>query len=126
MIPKRILLIEDDPDIQRLLGLTLQLTAGAEVSAASEGAEGLALALSLQPELILLDRMLPDMEGTAVLHALKAKAETAKIPVIFLSARAGEAEIIHATAQGAVGYIVKPFDPMGLATEIARILEAAR
>jgi DNA-binding response OmpR family regulator len=126
VIPKRILLIEDDPDIQRLLGLTLQLTAGAEVKSASEGHEGLALASDWQPELILLDRMLPDMEGTAVLARLKANPATAAIPVIFLSARAGEAEIAAATAQGAVGYIVKPFDPMGLAAEITRILEAAR
>lgn len=126
MIPKRILLIEDDPDIQRLLGLTLKLTAGAEVQAASEGQDGLNLAKEWRPELILLDRMLPDMEGTAVLQALKADPETAKTPVIFLSARAGEAEIIAATAKGAIGYIVKPFDPMGLAAEIARILEAAQ
>lgn len=126
MIPKRILLIEDDPDIQRLLGLTLKLTAGAEVNTASVGQEGLDLARSWQPELILLDRMLPDMEGTAVLQALKADPATATIPVIFLSARAGEAEIAAATAKGAIGYIVKPFDPMGLAAEIARILEVAR
>lgn len=126
MIPKRILLIEDDPDIQRLLGLTLKLTAGAEVQSAGEGQDGLGLAREWRPELILLDRMLPDMEGTAVLQALKADPATASIPVIFLSARAGEAEVVAATAKGAVGYIVKPFDPMGLAAEIARILEAAR
>ncbi|HLO03432.1 MAG TPA: response regulator [Symbiobacteriaceae bacterium] len=126
MIPKRILLIEDDPDIQRLLGLTLQLTAGAEVQSATEGQDGITLAVDWQPELILLDRMLPDMEGTAVLQALKANPATSTIPVIFLSARAGEAEIIAAISKGAVGYIVKPFDPMGLAGEIARILEGAR
>jgi DNA-binding response OmpR family regulator len=125
MLPTRILLIEDDPDIQKLLGLTLKLTAGAEVQAASEGGDGLALAASWQPELILLDRMLPDMEGTAVLQALKADPATAAIPVIFLSARAGENEIVTAIGKGAVGYIVKPFDPMGLAAEIGRILEAA-
>lgn len=126
MIPKRILLIEDDPDIQRLLGLTLKLTAGAEVQAATEGQDGIALAQAWQPELILLDRMLPDMEGTAVLQTLKAEPTTATIPVIFLSARAGEHEILAAIGKGAVGYIVKPFDPMGLAAEIARILEAAQ
>lgn len=126
MIPKRILLIEDDPDIQRLLGLTLKLTAGAEIQGATEGLDGIAMAKEWQPELILLDRMLPDMEGTAVLQALKAETATAAIPVIFLSARAGEAEIEAAIAEGAVGYIVKPFDPMGLAAEIGRILEAAQ
>jgi DNA-binding response OmpR family regulator len=123
---KRILLIEDDPDIQTLIRLTLELTAGAQVEVASEGGAGVELARSWQPEVILLDRMLPDQDGCAVLQRLQDDPTTASIPVIFLSARAQQAEIDAALANGAVGYLVKPFDPMALAGEIDRIMEGAR
>lgn len=123
MPPKRVLLIEDDPDIQRMVALALQFTAGAEVLTAGDGESGLARARAEAPELILLDVMLPDTDGYQLIRELKAHPETAPIPVIFLSARAQAAEIQQGLALGAAGYLVKPFDPMQLAAEIDRILE---
>lgn len=125
MIPQRILLIEDDPDIQRMISMALQYTAHAAVLAASDAETGLRAARSEPPELILLDVMLPDQDGYQVCRALKADPATADIPVIFLSARAQQSEIQHGLSLGAVGYLVKPFDPMALAQEIDRILAAA-
>lgn len=122
MPPKRILLIEDDPDIQKMVVLALKYTAGTEVSTAGAGGPGLARARSEQPGLILLDVMLPDTDGYAVCRALKADPSTAGIPVIFLSARAQHAEVQMGLGLGAAGYLVKPFDPMALAAEIDRIL----
>lgn len=122
MPPRRILLIEDDPDIQKMISLALQFTAGAEVAAAGDAATGLARVREWGPELILLDVMLPDGDGYSVCQELKSNPETAGIPVIFLSARAQQAEVQHGLALGAAGYLVKPFDPMQLAESIDRIL----
>lgn len=122
MPPKQIVLIEDDPDIQKMVSVALRFTAGAEVAAAGDGASGLDLVRSRQPGLVLLDVMLPDTDGYALVRELKADAGTQAIPVIFLSARAQAAEIQHGIDLGAAGYLVKPFDPMALAGEIDRIL----
>lgn len=122
MPPRRILLIEDDPDIQKMVRLSLQFTTGAEVKTAGDGATGMRQVAEFQPELILLDVMLPDTDGYAVCKALKADPATREIPVIFLSARAQQSEVQQGLALGAAGYLVKPFDPMTLASEIDRIL----
>lgn len=122
MLPKQIVLIEDDPDIQKMVGLALRFTAGAEVTVAGDGATGVATVRTRQPGLVLLDVMLPDTDGYALLQELKADPDTRAIPVIFLSARAQASEIQHGLALGAAGYLVKPFDPMTLASEIGRIL----
>ncbi|MFO7173524.1 MAG: response regulator [Bacillota bacterium] len=122
MPPRRILLIEDDPDIQKMVSLALRFTAGSEVETAPDGATGLRLARERRPELILLDCMLPDTDGYAVCRALKEDPVTGAIPVIFLSARTQAEEIEQGLALGAAGYLVKPFDPMTLAAEIDRIL----
>lgn len=123
MPPQQILLIEDDPDIQKMVSLALRFTAGAEVTAAGDGASGLALARARQPGLILLDVMLPDMDGYDVAAALQADPATRHIPIIFLSARAQAADVERGMALGARGYLVKPFDPMELAAAIDRLLE---
>lgn len=122
MPPSRILLIEDDPDIQKMVGLALKYTAGVEVLTAGEGAAGIAKAHAEAPGLILLDVMLPDTDGYAVCRTLKSDPATAAIPVIFLSARAQHSEVQTGLRLGASGYLVKPFDPMTLAAEIDRIL----
>lgn len=119
----RILLIEDDPDIQRMVQLALKYQGGHQVRVASGGVQGLAMALADKPDLILLDVMMPEMDGHETCRRLKADAQTQAIPVVFLSARAQQAEIQKGLDLGAVGYLVKPFDPMTLGAQLEAILQ---
>lgn len=120
----RILLIEDDPDIQKMVRLSLKYQGNHEVSAASGGREGLEKAAAENPDLILLDVMMPEMDGYETIKQLKSQAGTRHIPVIFLSARAQQAEIQKGRELGAIGYLVKPFDPMTLASQLEAILNS--
>lgn len=122
-MPLRILLIEDDPDIQKMVQLSLKFQGGHQVSVASGGAEGLAKASAENPDLILLDVMMPEMDGYETCKRLKEQAGTRHIPVVFLSARAQQSEIQKGRELGAIGYLVKPFDPMTLAGELDAILK---
>lgn len=122
----RILLVEDDLDIQKMVRLSLKYQGGHEVIVASGGKEGLVLAASQQLDLVLLDVMMPDMDGYETCKALKANPATEAIPVIFLSARAQQAEVQRGQELGAIGYLVKPFDPMRLSGQLEAILSAAR
>jgi len=97
---------------------------GHKVSAASGGREGLETAALENPDLILLDVMMPEMDGYETIKALKAQPGTRHIPVVFLSARAQQAEIQKGRELGAVGYLVKPFDPMTLASQLDTILSS--
>jgi len=120
----RILLIEDDPDIQRMVQLSLKYQGGHTVSVASGGKEGLAKAEAEQPELILLDVMMPEMDGYETCRRLKANPVTQAIPVVFLSARAQQSEIQKGRDLGAIGYLVKPFDPMSLSSQLEAMLRS--
>lgn len=124
-LPLRILLVEDDPDIQKMVRLSLTYQGGHQVSLASSGREGLEKAIQELPELILLDVMMPEMDGHETCKALKANPSTAKIPVVFLSARAQQAEIQKGKELGAIGYLVKPFDPLMLSSQLDTILAGA-
>lgn len=123
-MPLRILLIEDDPDIQKMVRLSLMYQGGHQVSAASGGREGLEKAAQENPDLILLDVMMPEMDGYETIKALKSQPGTRHIPVVFLSARAQQTEIQKGRELGAVGYLVKPFDPMTLASQLDAILSS--
>ncbi|BAD41384.1 response regulator [Symbiobacterium thermophilum] len=120
----RILLIEDDPDIQRMVQLSLKFQGGHEVSVASGGQEGIAKAEQERPDLILLDVMMPEMDGYETCRRLKANPATASIPIVFLSARAQQSEIEKGRSLGAIGYLVKPFDPMTLSDQLEAMLRA--
>lgn len=120
----RILLIEDDPDIQRMVQLSLKYQGGHTVTVASGGKEGLAKAETEQPELILLDVMMPEMDGYETCRCLKANPATRAIPVVFLSARAQQSEIQKGRELGAIGYLVKPFDPMSLSSQLEAMLRS--
>jgi len=120
----RILLIEDDLDIQRMVQLSLRYQGGHTVSVASGGVEGLQKAAAENPDLILLDVMMPEMDGYETCKALKTQPGTRHIPVVFLSARAQQAEIQKGRELGAVGYLVKPFDPMTLSSQLEAILRS--
>jgi len=118
----RILLIEDDPDIQRMVQLSLKFQGGHEVSVASGGQEGIEKAEREKPDLILQDVMMPEMDGYETCRRLKANPATASIPVVFLSARAQQSEIEKGRSLGAIGYLVKPFDPMTLSDQLQAML----
>jgi CheY-like chemotaxis protein len=121
-MPYRILLIEDDPDIQKMVRLSLLYQGGHQVSTASSGREGLEKAAQENPDLILLDVMMPEMDGYETIKALKSQAGTRHIPVVFLSARAQQVEIQKGRELGAIGYLVKPFDPMMLASQLEALM----
>ncbi|MFZ5824884.1 MAG: response regulator [Bacillota bacterium] len=122
----RILLIEDDPDIQKMVELSLKYQGGHQVSVASGGKEGLEKANAVKPDLILLDVMMPEMDGYETCRRLKADPATQRIPVIFLSARAQQAEIQKGKDLGAIGYLVKPFDPMSLSSQLEALVKSAQ
>jgi CheY-like chemotaxis protein len=106
---KRILYIEDETDLQWLVKCILELAGGFEVLPCSSGAEGLRRIGEFAPDLVLLDVMMPEMDGFSVLRALRARPESAALPVVFLTARNEEGdEYLHS---GACGVIAKPFEP---------------
>jgi len=119
--PGRILCIEDEPDIQVITRLALESVGGFELMVCGSGAEALDCAIAFQPDLILLDVMMPGMDGPATLKALRQLPGMAAVPVIFMTAKTQQQEIETYVTQGALGVITKPFDPMRLAQEIRRI-----
>ncbi len=121
-MPHRILIIDDEEDIRAVASLSLETVAGWEVALASSGAQGLARAESLQPEAILLDVMMPGMDGPATLRALRGNPRTARIPVLMLTAKVQRSEQTQMLELGAKAVLEKPFDPLTLAAQIADIL----
>ncbi len=118
----KVLLVDDEEDVREIARLSLGRVGGMEVCDASSGPEGVLRAAEEKPDFILLDMMMPEMDGPATLQALRANAATASIPVVFLTAKALPTELERLHELGAVGVITKPFDPMTLAAEVRRIL----
>ena len=122
----RVLYVEDDPDIRAIAEIALQELGGFEAALCESGAVALETAPSFEPELILLDVMMPGMDGPTTLKALRKLDGMAEVPVIFMTARLQESEILEYRELGALGVIPKPFDPMTLSDQIAKILQDAR
>jgi CheY-like chemotaxis protein len=118
----KVLVAEDDPDIQVILKMVLTRLGKCDVSITFQGDQVVPMAKTHHPGLILLDVMLPEMSGFEICKALKADPETKSIPIIFLTARSMPAEIQQALGMGALGYLAKPFDPMTLVGQINEIL----
>jgi two-component system OmpR family response regulator len=118
----KVLVAEDDPDIQVILKMVLTRLGKCDVSITFQGDEVVPMAKTHHPGLILLDVMLPEMSGLQICKLLKADPETQSIPIIFLTARSMPAEIQEALSLGALGYLAKPFDPMALVGQINEIL----
>jgi CheY-like chemotaxis protein len=116
------LIIDDDDGIREVAKMSLELVAGWDVSTAGSGAEGLARARESPPEGILLDVMMPGLDGPATLSALRADDAIASTPVIFLTAKVQAAERTRFAEMDVAGLIAKPFDPMKLASQIADLL----
>ncbi len=116
-----VLLAEDDADIRNLVSLKLR-EAGYEVRAVEDGLSALASARDHQPDLAVLDIMMPGKSGLAVCRELRASPATSKVPIILLTARAQEFDIETGFALGADDYIVKPFSPRELAARVKAVL----
>jgi two-component system, OmpR family, alkaline phosphatase synthesis response regulator PhoP len=118
-----ILLVDDDPLLRTLVEHKLRLR-GFEVISAESGEEGLKQASIKRPDLIVLDAMLPELDGFEVLQRLKEDEVTQAIPVIMLTARKQETDIVSALSKGARDYLVKPFLPEELVMRIRNLLPA--
>lgn len=114
----KILHIEDESDIQEVARIALEDVGGFSVEVVGSGREGLTAARDAMPDLILLDVMMPGMDGPTTLKELRGCPATASIPVIFMTAKAQRHEIDQYLALGALGVITKPFNPMTLAEQI--------
>ena len=120
---KKILAVDDEKHILRLVQINLE-KAGYEVVTGSNGREALEKVRSEKPELVVMDVMMPEMDGFEALKQLKADPETANIPVIMLTAKAQDADVFHGWQSGADLYLTKPFNPMELLTFVKRIFDA--
>lgn len=114
----RILHVDDEPDIREVVELSLGLDPDFTVNSCSSGSEAVAVAAEWEPDIILLDVMMPGLDGPGTLAKLRGNAETAHFPVVFMTARTQAREADRFRALGAVGVIPKPFDPMTLAASV--------
>jgi two-component system OmpR family response regulator len=118
---KRIMHVEDDPSIQTVARVALEAVGGFEVCTCSGGQEALDRFESFAPQLILLDVMMPTMDGPSTLRNLQQQFDLTKIPVVFMTAKVQTNEIESYKALGASDVVVKPFDPMKLSEQIQAI-----
>lgn len=118
MANEKILIIEDEPSIRELIKLALEGAGYSTVYEAADGEEGLALACDRKPNLILLDLMLPGIDGLSVCRKLKSNNETKHIPIIMLTAKSEESDIVLGLEMGASDYITKPFSRKVLAARV--------
>ncbi|HEY0553650.1 MAG TPA: response regulator [Thermoanaerobaculia bacterium] len=114
---RRILFVEDDPDIQVVATLALESLGGFSVLGCGSGTEALARFAGFAPDLVLLDVMMPGMDGPATLEALR-RLPKGNVPVVFMTARVQAHEVLQYREMGAVDVIAKPFDPMTLAETV--------
>jgi CheY-like chemotaxis protein len=121
-LSRRILIIDDEDDIRQVAALSLETVAGWEVIVASSGAQGLARAAEHQPDAILLDVMMPGMDGPSTFRELRKNPVTAKIPVILLTAKVQGPDQRRFAGLGVEAVLVKPFDPLTLSTQMEEIL----
>ena len=121
----RVLVIDDEADIRTVAEMSLSKVGGMEVATSESGEEGLALAEGDPPDAILLDSMMPGLDGPATIERLKADERTREIPVVFLTAKLQPADRERYLELGARGVIAKPFDPMTLPDELRSALGAS-
>ena len=120
-MPKKILVVDDERNIVRLIEVNLTQY-GYEVVTAFDGVEALEKVERGKPDLIVLDVMMPRMDGFEVLRTLKANPATAEIPVVMLTAKAQDADVVRGWRSGVDMYLTKPFNPLDLLTHVKRIL----
>jgi CheY-like chemotaxis protein len=118
----KILMVDEDVDFRKIVELTLQAVEQWTVTSAASGREAIELATRDPPDVILLDVMMPGMDGPTTLRRLRENPATAQIPVIFVTAKVQKHEVKRYLSIGAAGVIRKPFDPLTLPDEVRRIL----
>ncbi|MDX8398894.1 MAG: response regulator [Gallionellaceae bacterium] len=119
----RILYVEDEPDIQTVAKLALEMVGEFTLEVCSSGAEALEKVAAFQPQLILLDVMMPGMDGPTTLGKLRELPLFATTPVIFMTAKVQPSEVAEYKRIGALDVIPKPFDPMTLASQVTAVWE---
>ena len=119
----RVLYVEDEPDIQTVAKMALELVGGFTVKVCSCGDEALREAPAFAPDVILLDVMMPGLDGPSTLAAMRKNDALSSVPVIFMTAKVQPMEVAHYKSLGACGVIAKPFDPMTLSDTVRSIWE---
>ena len=122
MAVRKILIVDDEDDIREVARVSLEMVGGWDVLVAGSGSEGLAEAKIGQPDAILLDVMMPDMDGPTTFQRLQADAATRHIPVILLTAKVQAADHLRFAELGVSGVLAKPFDPLTLPRQVAEVL----
>jgi CheY-like chemotaxis protein len=123
MTALRVLHVDDEPDIREVAEFSLGLDPALVIRSCASGEEALAVAEAWTPDIVLLDVMMPVMDGPATLVRLRENPRTAGIPIVFMTARAQSRELDQLLSLGAVGVIPKPFDPMVLAASVRAHVE---
>lgn len=121
---KTILVVDDDEDIREVVRATLQDIAGYRVIVAASGHEAVDVARRERPDLVLLDSVMPVLSGLATLQRLREDEALAALPVVFMTANVSASDRARYTASGAVGVVVKPFDPLSLLQQVAAVLSS--
>lgn len=122
---RKVLLVDDDKDIRVIGQMSLADVGGMETVLAGSGEEALAVAAAEQPDVIMLDVMMPGMDGPTTFRRLREEPATASIPVVFMTAKIQRHEVQRYLDLGAIGVIGKPFDPMGLPAELRDLVRRA-
>ena len=125
MVVQTVLMIDDEPDIRRIGEMSLSAVGKLKVFMASSGKQGVEIARREKPDVILLDVMMPGLDGPATLLLLRADPITCRIPVIFMTAKVQRTEVERYRLLGAQGVVPKPFDPMDLPGRIQAIVEGS-
>ena len=120
---KKVLIVDDDDDVREATQICLEVTSDWQIFTASSGKEGLSEAIAQQPDLILLDVMMPGMDGLETFRELQANVTTRSIPVILLTAKAQPAELRVFTKLQVEDVITKPYDPFDLSDRVAKVLD---
>ncbi len=119
-----LLYVDDEPDIRQIVQMALGLAPGLRIHTSDSGENALSLARALRPDLVLLDVMMPGLDGPGTLTRMRSDPALAQIPVVFMTAKAMPQEVARFRGLGAAGVIAKPFDPMKLAQQVFAIWEA--
>jgi len=122
-MPATILVVDDDPVIQKLLAVNFEME-GYRVLTADDGVGGLEQVAACRPDLVVLDVMMPRLDGIGVVRQLKSDVTTSGIPVVLLSAKAQSTDVSGGLEAGADAYVTKPFDPVELLDRVAALLAA--